>query len=127
MVVLGSRLRVKHLYGDEAPPAVQPQIIGPRHAVAAMLADTLHAAIACKGTRSTEVCLRLGASCCLSFAKAGRSLQFSRTEWLALAGDAAACQRWNAFVDAALEAWQAQGKGRSQAERLSLLKPLLAP
>mgnify|MGYP001810576854 CR=1 FL=1 len=44
----------------------------------------------------------------------------------ALAGDAAACAMWNAFVGDALAAWRREGKDGSLGQRLRLLEPLQA-
>lgn len=105
-----------------------------QHAVAQMLADTVRAAAAQVGgsggggASGSEVLLGLGGGCRLRFGLTSRqSVQFSRAEFLALAQDKAASSRWNAFVGAALSAWGQRGKEGSRAERLRLLRPLLAP
>lgn len=102
-----------------------PQLLGVKHAVAQMLADTVRASLAGGGDGD---CLRLQlGQCVLRFGLTARhSVQLSRRQLLALAGDEGGCRRWNAFVDAALESWGRRGKEESQAERLRLLKPLLA-
>ena len=109
-----------------------------------MLADTVRAAIAAAGAHGSggggELHLQVAGSgsdggngssgpregCCLRFRLAPRrSVQFSRAEVLALAADPEACSAWNGFVEAALAAWQEQGKEESQGDRLRLLQPLL--
>lgn len=75
---------------------------------------------------ATCPCLQLSKRCALTFSVARRSVQFSRRELQAVAKDAAACKKWNAFVAAALAAWQQEGKEGSQEQRLGLLAPLQA-
>lgn len=108
------------------------QVLGPRQAMAQMLADTIRAAAAGAGGggqgAGTQVPLRLGGGCALRFSLTSRrSVQFSRAEFLALAQDGRASRRWNAFVGAARAAWSEGGKEGSRAERLRQLLPLLAP
>ncbi|KAL4431351.1 hypothetical protein ABPG75_006607 [Micractinium tetrahymenae] len=136
LLVLSSKLRLKDIWGAGVKPAADaPQVLGPQHAVAQMLADTVRAAAAAAAyaggggaAAGGELALRLGSGCPLRFGLTSRrSVQFSRAEFLALAGNKAASGRWNAFVDAALASWGQRGKEASRAERLRLLRPLLAP
>ncbi|KAL4418807.1 hypothetical protein ABPG77_006776 [Micractinium sp. CCAP 211/92] len=133
LLVLSSKLRLKDVWGEGVQPAADaPQVLGPRQAVAQMLADTIRAAAAGAGGggqgAGTQVPLRLGGGCALRFSLTSRrSVQFSRAEFLALAQDGRASRRWNAFVGAARAAWSEGGKEGSRAERLRQLLPLLAP
>ena len=103
-----------------------PQLLGDKHAIAVMLGETVRAAAAA-AAGADAVALRLSKRSRLTFSVSKRgSVTFSRHKVLALAKDAAACKRFNAFVAAALEAWQQHGKEGSQAERLGLLAPLQA-
>lgn len=128
LMVLSSKLTLKAVFGDAKPGADAPQLLGERHCVAMMLADTVRAAAAARGIGggADALRLRLGPACGLTFHLAARrSVQFSRAELLALAADGKASAAWNVFVVAALRAWQAHGKEGSQAERLRLLRQLL--
>lgn len=94
-----------------------------------MLADTVRAAVGARGLGGGAEALRLrlapGAEVAFAVG-ARRQVSFRRADLAALATNAAGCAAWNAYVAAALAAWQAAGREGSQAERLRLLVPLLA-
>jgi hypothetical protein len=149
LLALSGKLRLKDIHEEVAQAAgaggssggaePRPLLVGQKHSVELMLADTVRAAIEAAGAHGSgggrELHLRLGGGgaaggggCMLRFLLAARrSVQFSRAEVLALAADAGACRAWNAFVEAALAAWQGLGKEGSLGERLRLLKPLALP
>lgn len=115
------------IWGDGARAAAdQPQLLGDKYAIAVVLAETIRvSAAAAAGADAVALWLSKRSRLTFSVSKRG-SVTFSRREVLALAKDAAACKRFNAFVAAALAAWQQHGREGSQAERLGLIAPLQA-
>lgn len=113
------------VWGEGAREEKQPQLLGDKHCVAVMLGDTIRAALAAR-SGADALTLQLSQRSRVTFSVARRSVQFSRRELQAVAKDAAARKKWNAFVAAALAAWQEDGKEGSQAQRLGLLAPLQA-
>lgn len=94
-----------------------------------MLADTVRAAVAARGPGGGGDALRLRLSHAaeVTFTVGGRrSVSFRRADLAALAADAGGCAAWNRLVAALLRAWQEGGREGSQAERLRLLRPLVA-